>query len=83
MATMKGKKVKEVADEAAGQEVVSQPCPIAGDKRKNLLVGVDLGNLPSRRREKSLNIGCPSLRTSSPLRSSLCMSLWMFRSMMI
>ena len=50
---MKENKGKEVADEAVGQEV-SQPCPVAGDKRKNLSLGVDLGNLPSRRREKKV-----------------------------
>ena len=44
-------KGKEVADEAAGQEA-SQPRLVAGDKRKNLSLGVDLGNLPSRHREK-------------------------------
>ena len=52
MATMKENKGKEVADEAAGQEVPSQPRPLAGDKRKNLSLGVDLGNLPSKRKEK-------------------------------
>ena len=33
MATMKENKGKEVADETAGQEVPSQPRPLAGDKR--------------------------------------------------
>ena len=51
MATMKENKGKKVADEAVGQEV-SQPHPVVGDKRKNLSLGVDLGNLPSRHREK-------------------------------
>ena len=53
MATMKENKGKEVVDEAAGKEVPSQPRPIAGDKRKSLSVGVDLGNLPSRRGKKA------------------------------
>ena len=48
---MKENKDKEVADEVVGQEA-SQPHPVAGDKRKNLSLGVDLGNLLSRRREK-------------------------------
>ena len=39
----------------------SQPRPLAGDKRKNLSFGVDLGNLPSRRREKK-----PKHRSSKP-----------------
>ena len=60
MATMKENKGKEVADEAVGQEV-SQPHPVVGDKRKNLSLGVDLGNLPSRRREKK-----PKHRSSKP-----------------
>ena len=57
---MKENKGKKVADEAIGQEV-SQPRPVAGDKRKNLPLGVDLGNLPSRRREKK-----PKHRLSKP-----------------
>ena len=48
---MKENNSKEVADDVAGQEA-SQPRPVAGDKRKNLSLGVDLGNLLSRRREK-------------------------------
>ena len=48
---MKENKGKEVVDKAAGQEA-SQPRLVAGDKRKNLSLGVDLGNLPSRHREK-------------------------------
>ena len=51
MTTMKENKGKEVADEVARQEA-SQPHLVVGDKRKNLSLGVDLGNLPSRRREK-------------------------------
>ena len=51
MAIMKENKGKEVANEVAGQEA-SQPRPVAGDKRKNLSLGGDLRNLPSRRREK-------------------------------
>ena len=57
---MKENKGKEVADEATGQEV-SQPHPVPGDKRKNLSLGVDLGNLLSRRREKK-----PKHRSSKP-----------------
>ena len=49
---MKENKGKEVVDEAVGQGVQSQPRPSASDKRKSLSLGVDLGNLPSRRREK-------------------------------
>ena len=49
---MKENKGKEVANEAIRQEV-SQPCLMAGDKRKNLSLGVDLRNLPSRRREEA------------------------------
>ena len=57
---MKENKGKEVADEVAGQEA-SQPCPVAGDKRKNLSLGVDLGNLSSRHREKK-----PKHKSSKP-----------------
>ena len=49
---MKENKGKEVMDEATRQEVPPQPHPLTGDKRKNLSLGVDLGNLPSRCREK-------------------------------
>ena len=49
MATMKENKGKEVMDEG----VKSQPRPPIGEKRKNILSRVDLGDLPSRRgREK-------------------------------
>ena len=49
MATMKENKGKEVMDEA----VKSQSRPPTGEKRKNILLRVDLGDLPSRRgREK-------------------------------
>ena len=51
---MKKNKGKEVVNKVAGQEVPSQPHPVAGDKRKSLSLGVDLGNLPSRRREKKV-----------------------------
>ena len=57
---MKENKGKEVADEAIRQEV-SQPCLMAGDKRKNLSLGFDLRNLPSRRKEKK-----PKHRSSKP-----------------
>jgi len=39
-------------NEAVRQEAPPQSHPSVGDKRKNLSLGVDLGNLPSRRREK-------------------------------
>ena len=57
---MKENKGKEVADEVVGQEA-SQPHPVAGDKRKNLSLGVDLGNLLSRHREKK-----PKHKSSKP-----------------
>ena len=57
---MKENKGKEVADEVVGQEA-SQPHLVAGDKRKNLSLGVDLGNLLSRRREKK-----PKHKSSKP-----------------
>ena len=50
---MKENKGKEVMDEATGQEVPPQPHPLTGDKRKRLSLEVDLGNLPSRHREKN------------------------------
>ena len=53
-------KGKEVADEATGQEV-SQPRPVASDKRKNLSLEVDLGNLPSKHRERK-----PKHKSSKP-----------------
>ena len=49
---MKENKGKEVVDEVLRQGVQSQPCPSVGDKRKNLSKAIDLGNLPSRRKEK-------------------------------
>ena len=51
---MKENKRKEVVNEAVGQEVPSQPYPSVGDKRKSLSLGVDLGNLQSRCREKKV-----------------------------
>ena len=57
---MKENKGKEVADEVVGQEA-SQPHLVAGDKRKNLSFGVDLGNLLSRHREKK-----PKHKSSKP-----------------
>ena len=52
---MKENKGKEVVNEAAvtGQDA-PQSHPSVGEKRKNLSLGVDLGNLPSRRREKKV-----------------------------
>ena len=49
---MKENKGKEVVDEVLRQGVQSQPCPSVGDKRKNLSKAIDLGNLPSRCKEK-------------------------------
>ena len=49
---MKENKGKEVMDEVVRQGVQSQPCPSVGEKRKGLSKGIDLGNLPSRCREK-------------------------------
>ena len=49
---MKENKGKEVVDEVLRQRVQSQPCPSVGDKRKNLSKAIDLGNLPSRHKEK-------------------------------
>ena len=51
---MKENKGKEVVNEAVGQEAPPQSHLPVGDKRKNLSLGVDLGNLPSRRREKKV-----------------------------
>ena len=52
---MKENKGKEVVNEAtvAGQDT-PQSHSFVGEKRKNLSLGVDLGNLPSRRREKKV-----------------------------
>ena len=50
---MKENKSKEVTDEIVKQGVQSQPRPPIGEKRKNISLRVDLGDLPSRRgREK-------------------------------
>ena len=53
---MKENKGKEVVNEAAvdGQDAPPQSHPSVGEKRKNLSLGVNLGNLPSRRREKKV-----------------------------
>ena len=51
---MKENKSKEVVNEAVGQEAPHQSHPLEGDKRKNLSLRVDLGNPPSRRREKKV-----------------------------
>ena len=52
---MKENKGKEVVNEAVvtGQDA-PQSHPSVGEKRKNLSLGVDLGNLPSRCREKKV-----------------------------
>ena len=49
---MNENKGKEVMDKVVKQGVQSQPRPSMGEKRKSLSKGIDLGNLPSRRREK-------------------------------
>ena len=54
---MNQNKGKEVVDEVVGQGVQSQPRPSAGDKRKTLSKGIDLGKLPSRRKEKRARHG--------------------------
>ena len=53
---MKENKGKEVVNEAAvaGQDAPPQSHPSVGEKRKNLSLGVNLGNIPSRRREKKV-----------------------------
>ena len=61
MATMKENKGREVMDKVTGQEVLPQPHLLVGDKRKNLSLGVDLGNLPSKCREKK-----PKHKSSKP-----------------
>ena len=48
---MKENKGKEVMDKVVRQGE-SQPRPSVGEKRKSISKGVDLGNLPSRRKEK-------------------------------
>ena len=52
---MKENKGKDVMDEVVRQGVQSQPRPFVGEKRKSLSKGIDLGNFPSRRREKKAN----------------------------
>ena len=80
---MKENKGKEVVNEAVGQEVPPQPHPSIGDKRKSLSLGLTWGTSQASAGRKRLSIGHPSLRTSSPLRPSLSISLRMFRSLMI
>ena len=48
---MKENKGKTVMDKVVGLGE-SQPRPSVGEKRKSISKGVDLGNLPSRRKEK-------------------------------
>ena len=48
MAMMKENKGKEVLDEVVKQGVHSQPCPLIGEKRKNISSRVDLGDLPNK-----------------------------------
>ena len=68
MATIKGNKDKEVMDEVVKQEVQSQSRPLVGEKRKNISLRVDLGDLPSRRvREKKHKSSKPQDVQSSPL----------------
>ena len=59
---MKENKGKEVVNEAVGQKALPQSHPSVGDKRKNLSLGVDLGNLPSRCWEKKV-----TLKSSKPM----------------
>ena len=58
--------------ENKGKEVVDEPHPSIGDKRKTLPKMLDLGNLPSCRRKKAKHglsrprVVKPSLPTSQP-----------------
>ena len=49
---MKENKGKEVMDKVVKQGAQSLPRPSIGEKRKSLSKGIDLGSLPSRRKEK-------------------------------
>ena len=66
MATIKENKGKEVVDEVVRQGK-TQPRPSVGEKSKSISKGVDLGNFPSRRKEKRLSTSCPKLRGLGPL----------------
>lgn len=59
MATMKENKGKGLADEEITQEeeVHSQPCLAAGEKRKTLSKTIDMRSLPSRRGHKKAKHG--------------------------
>ena len=64
---MKENKGKEVMDEVVKQGVQSQPRPPTGEKRKNISLRVDLGDLPSRRgREKKHKSTKPQDVKSTP-----------------
>ena len=64
---MKENKGKEVADEG----VKSQPRPPTGEKRKNISLRVDLGDLPSRRGKDKKHKSSKLQGVKSPPASSL------------
>ena len=69
MATIKENKGKEVVDEVVRQGK-TQPRPSIGEKRKSISKGVDLGNFPSRRKEKKAKhklSKAAGARTTSPV----------------
>ena len=68
---MKENKGKEVMDEVVRQGVQSQPRPSVGEKRKSLLKGIYLGNLPSRRKEKKAKYRSSQPRVVKPRPSIL------------
>ena len=71
METIKENKGKEVVDKVVKQGVQSQPRPPTGEKRKNILSRVDLGDLPSRRgKEKKHKSTKPQDIKSTPLVSN-------------
>ena len=78
---MKENKGKEVVNEAVGQEVLPQPHPLMGDKRKNLSLGFDWGTSQAGAGRKRLNTSRLSLRTSSPHHLFISMSLRTSRSL--
>ena len=67
MATMKENKGKEVVDEG----VKTQPRPPTGEKRKNISLRVDLGDLPSRRGKDKKHKSSKPQGVKSPPTSSL------------
>ena len=66
---MKENKGKELVDEAVKQGVQSQPRPTTGEKRKNILSRVDLGDLPSRhgREKKHKSTKPQDVKSPSPV----------------